>query len=290
MLERSGNGSDEVDLVIPVYGELAEALSTTLSACANQSHPIARIFVVDDGSPEPVALPAFDENSSQINLLRLPENLGISAARNAAIAVSKAPLLACVNTEVLPDRDWLTSCVDYLLSHPSAGACYTRLVSSTPHRLLTRWRMRFLETKFGEQSGPSEFAPGHAVLFRKQALDAIGGYDVRHRLHHEDSDICQRMWKSGWETHYVSQSRCVSIQKDGLRQLAGKELRESYWYSPEESSLLHLYFHLSKRTIIRASRNLAKGRLDFLPVDIAIWASALWIATRRTLRSYGPGR
>jgi hypothetical protein len=113
------------------------------------------------------------------------------------------------------------------LMHPAVGACYTRLVSATPDRILTRWRMRFLEAKFAEQSGLSEFAPGHAVLFRKEALDAVGGYDVRYRLHHEDSDICQRMRKSGWETHYVAGSRCVSVQKDTLKQLAAKELRES---------------------------------------------------------------
>jgi GT2 family glycosyltransferase len=273
-----------VDVVIPVYGERSEALAATLSACAKQTYPIARIFVVDDGSPEPVSPPGWAHSSTQVFLLRLSQNRGISAARNAGISRSQASLLACINTEVLPEPDWLASCANYLLMHPGVGACYTRLVSATPNRILTRWRMRFLEAKFAEQSGLSEFAPGHAVLFRKEALDAVGGYDVRYRLHHEDSDICQRMRKSGWETHYVAGSRCVSVQKDTLKQLAAKELRESYWYSPAESSLLRLYVYLSKWTIIRASRNLVKGRIYFLPVDAAIWASALWTATFRTLR------
>jgi GT2 family glycosyltransferase len=258
-----------VDVVIPVYGERSEALAATFSACVKQTYPVARIFVVDDGSPIPVSLPDWAQSSAQIFLFRLPENLGISGARNAAIAHSSAPLIQ---------------------NHPGVGACYTRLVSATPGRILSRWRMRFLEAKFGDQSGLSEFAPGHAVLFRKEALDAVGGYDVRFRLHHEDSDICQRLRKSGWETHYVALSRCVSIQKDTLKQLAAKELRESYWYSPAESSLLHLYVHLSKWTIIRASRNLLKGRIYFLPVDVAIWASALWTATLRTLRFWRASR
>jgi len=273
-----------VDIVIPVYGERSEALAATLSACFKQTFAIARIFVVDDGSPNPVFLPDWARSFPQILLLRLPENVGISAARNAGIAHSEASLLACINTEVLPDPDWLATCAQHLLSQPAVGACYTRLVSATPGRLLTRWRMRFLEAKFGERTGRSEFAPGHAVLFRKQALDAVGGYDPRLRLHHEDSDICLRIRELGWETHYVAESRCISMQKDTLKQLAAKELRESYWYSPAESSLARLYFHLSKWTLIRAGRNLVKGRLYFLPVDAAIWAYALWIATIRTLR------
>jgi hypothetical protein len=171
-----------------------------------------------------------------------------------------------------------------LQSRERGRAIYTRLVPLQPNRLLSQWRMRFLEAKFGQQCGASPFAPGHAVLFRREALKAVGGYDVRYRLHHEDSDICLRMKREGWETHYVATSRCVSIQEDSMKQLALKELRESYWYSPAQSSLIHLYLHLRKWTLIRAGRNLVKGRWNLLPLDAAIWACALWMATIRTVR------
>jgi GT2 family glycosyltransferase len=284
MTRQENNTLLAADIVIPVYGEQSEVLAATLSACLKQTYPISRIFVVDDGSPEPIHLPHWEQSLAQICLLRLPQNMGISAARNLAIARSNAPILACINTQVLPDPDWLATCENYLSNHSGVGACYARLVPHRPNRILTRWRMQFLETKFGEQSGPSHFAPGHAVLFRKEALDVVGGYDVRYRLHHEDSDICRRMRTSGWETHYVAGSRCTSIQEDTLKQLVAKELRESYWYSPAESSLIRLYLHLSKWTFLRAGRNILKGRFYFIPVDVAIWASALWTATLRTLR------
>ena len=118
----------------------------------------------------------------------------------------------------------------------------------------------------------------------------MGGFDAGLRLHHEDSDICQRMWQKGWETHFVAESRCVSMQEDTFEQLTRKELRESYWYSPSESSLAHLYLHLSKWTIIRAGRNLVTGRLHFLPVDFGIWGYALWIATVQELKHSFSGR
>lgn len=281
---RTEQTAADVDVVIPVYGERPQALAATLSASLKQTYPVGRIYVVDDGSPEPVSLPDWAKASAQIVLLRLPQNQGISAARNAAIALSNAVFLACINTEVLPDPDWLVTCLDYLFSHPEVGACATRVLPARPERLLTRWRMRFQEPKYPEQSGPTPFAHGHAVLFRKQAVDAVGGYDVRFRRHHEDSDICERMKKSGWGSHFVASGRCISVQHDSLAELAKKQLRDSGWYSPAESSLVRLYFHLSKWTLVRAARNLFKGRLRFLPVDAAIWASALWIATDRTLR------
>ena len=270
--------------MISVYGEREEALTATLSACAKQDYPINKIFVVDDGSPEAVCLPPTEGPSPQISLMRLAQNQDISAARNAALSHSETPLVACINTDVVPDPDWLATCVTYLRGQPRCGACYARLVSATPKRLLTRWRMRFLETKFGHQSGPMDFAPGHAVLFRREAVSAVGGYDPYFRLHYEDADICDRMRKIGWETHFVAESRCVSIQQDHLDQLIGKVLRETAWYSPSDGSLSHLYYHHTRMTLIRAGRNIVKGRLYFLPVDAAIYLRGLWTATIRTLR------
>lgn len=287
--DQEGGKRAEVDVIIPVYGERPEALAATLSACLKQTFPVSRIFVVDDGSPQPVSLPAWAQSLPQVTLIRLAENQGIAAARNAAIARSSAVFLACVNTEVLPDPDWLATCHDYLAAHTNVGACYTRVVPHLPDRLLTRWRMRFQEPKHEEQSGPAQFAHGHAVLFRKEAVDLVGGYDVRYRRHFEDWDICQRMRKVGWESHYVAESGCVSIQEDSLKSLAEKQLRDSGWASPAESSLKHLYLHQSKWTLIRAGRNLVKGRLHFLPVDAALWAVTLWLATVRTLQSAGKG-
>lgn len=270
--------------MIPVYGERSEALNATLVACVNQSYPVSRVFVVDDGSPAPVVLPEWAVSSPKISLLRLPANQGISAARNAAIALSTTELLACINTEVLPESDWLDTCAGYLMRHSEVGSCYTRTLPKESKSILTRWRMRFQEPFHAEVSGPAIFAHGHAVLFRRQSIDAVGGYDVRYRRHSEDSDICERMRSVGWTTHYIATSRCVSIQHDSIQSLALKQLRDSGWESPSESSLTHLYKSLTYWTLVRAGRNFLRFRWYFIPIDFAIWFYALWLATRRTIQ------
>src|SRR2546427_10713313 len=65
-----------VDVIIPVYGERSEALAATLSGCLRQTYPISRIYVVDDGSPSPVALPPPAEATGRVHTLRLAENQG----------------------------------------------------------------------------------------------------------------------------------------------------------------------------------------------------------------------
>lgn len=274
----------QADAVVPVYGERSEALAATLSACLKQTVPFAQIVVVDDGSPEPLALPEWARTLPQIVLLRLPQNSGISAARNFGIAHSTAPFVACINCEVLVDPDWLALCMDCLSKNETVGACFPRLVSATPNRLLTRWRMRFLEQHYHHPSGVADFAPGHAVLFRKEALAAVGGYDPYFRYHHEDSNVCHRMREAGWETYYMAEARCVSIQADGFSQITGKTLREDGWYSPRESALGRLYYYHSKWMLVRMGRNVVKGRFYFIPIDVGIWAYGLWMATVRTIR------
>src|SRR5437762_12914914 len=117
--------------------------------------------------------------------------------------------------------------------------------------------MRFQEPKFCDESAPSPFAHGHAAFFRRSAVDAVGWYDVRVGSV-EDSDICERMWKVGWETHYVAQSRSISIQEDTVKLLAMKQLRDIRWLSPENGSLLRVYLDVTKWTIVRAGRNVVK--------------------------------
>ncbi len=276
------NAQAAVDVVVPVFSEDPEAIEATVAACLNQSYPVAAVIVVDDGSPEQIELPRCTVDT-RVRVVRLPQNRGIAAARNAAIALSIAPYIACVNTEVLPDPDWLRVCLDYLLGHPRVGACFTRIVPKDPSKILTRWRMRFQELKFPLSSGPASFAPGHAVLFRREAIESVGGYDER--FHHimEDSDICERMWKAGREIHYVAESQCISIQKDDLAELARKQLGRSGWTSPEDYSIGRLFLGQSKWLFVRLARNLAKGRVLFIPVDLAVWVCALWIALTQNL-------
>lgn len=285
---QSGDNPLSVDVVIPVFNEKPSNLAETLTACLKQTYRIATVFVVDDGSVQPAVLPYWAIASGQVSLVRLPENRGISAARNAAIERSTAPLLACVNAEVLPDVDWLATCENYLANHPEVGACYTRIVPQTPNRILTRWRIRFHEIEFGEQSGPAEFAPGHAVLFRRTAVDSVSGYDVRYKRNHEDSDICRRMRESGWETHYVASSHCISMQRDSLKELAAKQLVRDTG-SPEQHSLIGQFLLLTKWTMKRATRNIGSGRIYFLPIDFALWVRALWMAIVRQFHTMNKG-
>jgi cellulose synthase/poly-beta-1,6-N-acetylglucosamine synthase-like glycosyltransferase len=274
---------ESVEVVMPVFNERPEAIEATLDACLQQTHPVSHIYVVDDGSQTPATIPQQIEATGKVSLTRLPQNQRNASARNAGVAKCTSPFIACVNCEVLPARDWLATCVNYLSEHPDVGVCFTRTVPDHPNRLLSRWRMRFQETKFGDATGSAHFAPGHAVLFRREAVEKVGRYNIRLGNVSEDSDICERIRAAGWDTHFIAQSHCISIQNNTVTEFAKKELSRNDWQSPKDYPLSRLILERSKWTIIRMGRNLLKGRLVFLPVDVAVWATTIKIAISRTL-------
>lgn len=275
-----------VDVVIPVFNEQPPALEATLRSCLNQDHPVSNIWIVDDGSESPVQIPS-NLRHDHVHGLRLAENRGIAAARNEAIRNSQSGFVACVNTEVILPPDWIQTCVDHLRSNQTVAACTTPIRPSGEARILARWRMRFQEQSYPspDYSGPIPFAAGHAVLFRRAALDQVKGYDERFRRVHEDADICFRLRAAGWETHLVSSTHALSIQRDSLKFLAKKQLRFDGWLvdpAPAEDPLLvrpRAFPFLLKQTrslLHRCLRNTLSLRLEFIPIDFAVW----WIGIR----------
>jgi hypothetical protein len=276
-----------VDIVIAAYNEDPEHINATIRACLSQDHAVQSIYVIDDGSPSQIEL-AQDFTNPNIYLHRLPQNQGLPAARNAGISLGDSNYVACINVEVLPSSDWLSTCLDYMQSHPEVGACCSRIENLDTESLLTRWRTRFIEKRYEHDtdSGEVDACTGHAVLFRRDILELVDGYDDRFNICYEDADICFRIKKAGFSSHVVSGTHVEYIQDDTLHLLAKKTLRNSGWalkpkYVTNPTlrpvSFPRLAANQTYRLFHRMGRNLFKLRLSFLPIDLAVWGYALRI-------------
>lgn len=278
-----------VEVVIPTYAEDASRVMRTVEACLAQSVRPDRIWVVDDGSPRPLRLP--DGADRAVAVVRLEQNAGISAARNAGFARTTAPYVAFVNVEVLPAVDWLDTCLGVLDKHQAVGACCAPVRPVDPTPLLTRWRMRFQEERYQREpvEGEVRFAVGHATVFRSQALREVGGYYERLRLTHEDANVCDRLREAGWTTYCTQRTHARSLQTDTLRLLAAKELRSRGWAlrpPPGPDDFLRVVTLRDalrtevKHTALHVARNVARGRISFVPVDVAVGITSLRLAAR----------
>lgn len=99
-----------VDVVIPAYNAqayLGEALDSVLA----QGSLVGKVIVVDDGSSDATATVA-TARGAPVELVQLPRNRGISAARNAGLARCDADFVAFLDAD---DR-WLPAKLDAQIS------------------------------------------------------------------------------------------------------------------------------------------------------------------------------
>ena len=99
--ERRANAA-KVSVIMPAFNR-GETIETSVRSVLEQSYDNFEIIVVDDGSTDATAAivlklsAGMDE--SRIRLIRLEENMGVSAARNAGLRHASGELIAYLDSD-----------------------------------------------------------------------------------------------------------------------------------------------------------------------------------------------
>jgi N-acetylglucosaminyl-diphospho-decaprenol L-rhamnosyltransferase len=198
----------------------------------------ARIALVDNASEDGTRqfLVAIGAEGKGLEIIANTRNRGYAAAANQAAAALGGCDLFLVNPDVkissVRDVELLLEVRERL---PRAGIVAPRLISadgrpqpsarrfpsilamaghaSAAKRLAVARRAaeRYLALPRGDDPQRVDWAIGGALLIRRRAWEAVGGFDERFFLYLEDVDFCLRCAEAGWETWYVPE---VSIGHD----------------------------------------------------------------------------
>jgi glycosyltransferase involved in cell wall biosynthesis len=195
-----------IAVIVPAY-RVAAYLPEALDSLVAQSFSDWEAVVIDDGSPDDVAAvvrPYLAD--SRIRFLST-ENRGVSAARNAAVAHSSAPLLALLDGDDRLRRDYLSSMVAAMDGDPEAvfATCNAQFFGSGSRvgRTVRDGRAKdrigtlatVLDRSFNVYCG---------TTFRRAAFDRTGGFDPQMRGS-EDLDFWVRLLLDGGHALYVDQ-------------------------------------------------------------------------------------
>ena len=171
----------------------------TLRACLEGlmalQYPDFEVIVVNDGSTDSTSAIAAEYEVRVIDT----ENRGLASARNAGMRVATGEVVAYIDDDAQPDRDWLTYLVaaleraDYAgVGGPNVAPAASSIAAScladapgTPMHVLISDR-------------EAEHIPGCNMAFRKQALEDVGGFDTQFRVAGDDVDICWRLLEAGY--------------------------------------------------------------------------------------------
>jgi glycosyltransferase involved in cell wall biosynthesis len=156
-------------------------------------YPDYEVIVVDDGSTDRTAAIASECGYPAI---RTP-NRGLSSARNTGLEAASGEIVAYIDSDARPDRDWLRYlCAAFgATDHAGIGGpnlpppdgwiadCVANAPGGPVHVLLS--------------DREAEHIPGCNMAFRRQRLVEIGGFDPRFRAAGDDVDICWRLQQGG---------------------------------------------------------------------------------------------
>jgi N-acetylglucosaminyl-diphospho-decaprenol L-rhamnosyltransferase len=106
------------------------------------------------------------------------------------------------------------------------GGCVLGVVS----RALTQHAVARV---MGPEPAEADWLPGASMILRRSMLERIGGFDEAYFLYFEETDLCLRAKRAGYQTWHVPRSRVMHIrgQSTGVTVLNEKPKRlPGYWF------------------------------------------------------------
>ena len=184
-----------------------------------------RVLVHDNASPDGTAA-AVRADVPEADLVASTENLGFGAGHNRILARSDAPWYLCLNSDAWPEPGAIATLVRTAINNPNAACVAPRLerpdgaldYSVAPFPSLeVALRCAVGYQHFGRRRAEELTLPGAwqydtarpvdwtiaaCWLMRREAINAIGGFDERFFMYAEDLEWCWRAQDHGWEVRF----------------------------------------------------------------------------------------
>jgi GT2 family glycosyltransferase len=210
----------KVSVVIPNYNGVTpregllylEMVRDTLGA---QSFRDFDVTVSDDASSDD-SLAWLAANWPDATVVALDRNSGFAASANAGITASRGEYVALMNADLELSPDWLEATAAELDRDPGLGFVTGKVLAHADRRLVEqagqdwytcgRFSPRGLDdpdTGQFEERRRVPIGTGAAIVYRRSAVEAAGGFDEDYFVYCEDADLCLRMTLGGSGGVYI---------------------------------------------------------------------------------------
>jgi GT2 family glycosyltransferase len=201
----------------------ASYLEKCLTALRQQSHELAQIVVVDNGSTDGSA--AWLASQHDVTLIRHSVNEGYCRGYNRAIDSTDTPYVLVLNTDAYLDARFVESCLQILEKDPRCA-----VVTGAFHEEATgqdigggfwlRPQIRMHPTPASQTQMEVFGVTGAAALYRRSALEEarIEGeiYDGAYFSYGEDIDLAWRLRLFGWHATYTPSAKAHHVGSGSL--------------------------------------------------------------------------
>lgn len=253
-----------------------------------------------DGSPARIAAALAGAEWNRDGRARLVDagrnggfGAGVNAGMRAGLADgSAADFVYLLNSDAFPDPDAIRVLRDHLVGTPRAGIAGSFIHGTDGHPHQTAFRFPGIASEFvsAAHTGPIsrllpwavvampiprqamrvDWTAGASLMLRRAMLDAIGGFDEGFFLYYEETDLCRRARRAGWDTWYLPASSVAHVgsASTGMRDWTRVP---AYWFDSRRRYFVrnHGPVHAAAATMARIAggtiwkaRQLLTGRPD----------------------------
>ncbi len=210
----------KVSVVICAYNA-ERTIRQCLEALEQLEYPNFEVIIIDDGSVDATAEIAAEFRN--FRLIRQP-NRGLSAARNVGMRAAVGDLIAYTDSDCVVDSHWLTFMVRAMLDGGFDGCGGPNY---SPHE--DGWVEGCVAAAPGAPSHVlideehAEHLAGCNMVFRKSALEAMGGFDPQFTAAGDDVDICWRLMDAGYSLGYCPSAFVWHFRRNTIRAYYGQQ-------------------------------------------------------------------
>ncbi len=205
--DRNAREFPPVSIIVPAYNE-SEVIEQALASLASLDYPELEVLVIDDGSTDDTLHRAtlWEGRHGNVEFRILTKrNGGKAAALNTGISLAKHPFVFCMDADSRLESATLKRAIKRF-EDPSVGAVAGNVKVENRSKLLTKLQaLEYIEGLNLPRRAQGFVAavnivPGPVGLFRREALEDVGGYDTD--TFAEDADLTLKMVAAGWKALY----------------------------------------------------------------------------------------
>jgi GT2 family glycosyltransferase len=206
--------------VVVVCHDSAREVGATLTALGGQLRDDDEVIVVDNSSRDGTA-DVVRHTAPWATVVESAENLGFAGGCHVGVRRSSAPLVLLLNPDAAPAPGCLDALRACAAERPEwgawqalvtmAGGELVNTAGNVVHYLGFGWAGDLGRPVAAVDPRPREvgFCSGAALVVRREAWNAAGGFDKRYFMYGEDLDLSLRLRLAGWALGIAPTARVV---------------------------------------------------------------------------------
>ena len=260
----------KLSIVIVCWNDL-KTISECLKSIYAQTKGIDFEVIISDNGSTDGSLPHIRQNFPKARVIENRANLGYGKGNNVGIEIAQGQYILLLNPDTIIRDHAFEKLVAFADQHPEAGGYGCRvlnpdgsfqnparplptvfglLIAALGLRWLGRFSTLFLSDVYPGWEGTTELAIGSqcgcCILVRGDLLKRLRGFDERFFWNFDETDLCCRVWKSGFSILFCPRAEIVHLGKQSITNFPIR-------YALEDQRSLYRYFdkHHGRKSLSR---------------------------------------